>query len=56
MREARARTLSIRLNGNADADRLQALLAPFRAIEQGAGMPVEITYQTAGAACRIRLG
>jgi hypothetical protein len=31
-------------------------LAPFRAIEQGAGMPVEITYQTEGAECRIRLG
>jgi DNA polymerase-3 subunit alpha len=56
MREARARVLSIRLNGNADADRLEALLAPFRAIEQGAGMPVEISYQTAGAVCRIRLG
>lgn len=56
MREARARALSIRLNGNADADRLEQLLTPYRVKEEGAGMPVEIRYETHGAACRIRLG
>jgi hypothetical protein len=44
------------LNGNADALRLEAILSPFRAKEQGAGMPVEISYQAKGAACRVRLG
>jgi len=56
MREARARSLSIQLNGNADASRLEAILSPYRASEPGLGMPVEIRYTTEGAACRIRLG
>lgn len=56
MREARARALSIRLNGNADADRLKAMLSPYRVDEEGTGMPVEIRYESEVATCRIRLG
>jgi len=71
-REARARALRIRLNGNADANKLKTLLAPYR-VQQGAkatthvdsnnglsagsgGTPVEIIYETGQALCTLRLG
>ena len=56
MREARARALKIRLNGNADAQRLQTILAPHRASDSASGMPVDICYEVAGASCTVRLG
>jgi len=56
-REARAKALRIRLNGNADAAMLKRVLKPFRvASEQGTpGTPVEIQYATGSASCTIRL-
>jgi len=57
-REARARVLRIRLNGNADAAKLKSLLDPHRATQgnAGSGTPVEIVYETSQAQCTIRLG
>ncbi|TJZ72862.1 DNA polymerase III subunit alpha [Chitiniphilus eburneus] len=46
-----ARALSISLNGNADAARLQSLLADYT----GGRCPVEIDYRTDGAQCQLRL-
>jgi len=57
-REAKARTLRIRLNGNADAKKLKDVLAPHRTKPDDAvaGTPVEIVYETGQALCMIRLG
>jgi len=56
-REARARALRIRLNGNADASKLKAMLDPFRASSHGVeGTPVEVVYSTDSASCTVRLG
>jgi DNA polymerase-3 subunit alpha len=57
-REARARVLRIRLNGNADATKLKSLLDPHRATQgnAGTGTPVEIVYETSQALCTLRLG
>jgi DNA polymerase-3 subunit alpha len=54
-REARASCLSIGLNNNADAQRLQTLLAPHRAQEQG-GVPVEVQLQRPDYECVVQLG
>jgi DNA polymerase-3 subunit alpha len=56
-REARAKTLRIRLNGNADAVMLKRMLNPFRAAPENGlpGTPVEIQYETEGALCTLRL-
>jgi DNA polymerase-3 subunit alpha len=56
-REARAKALRIRLNGNADAAMLKRMLNPFRAAPEN-GMPgtlVEIQYETETAFCTLRL-
>jgi len=56
-REARARALRIRLNGNADAAKLKSMLDPFRASTHGVeGTPVEVFYTTDSASCTVRLG
>ena len=57
-REARARTLRITLNGNADAARLRQLLNPFRAEPENgiAGVPVEIRLRRDDYSCTVRLG
>ncbi|WP_302357058.1 DNA polymerase III subunit alpha [Alcaligenes sp. YSL9] len=54
-REARASCLSIGLNNNADAQRLQTLLAPHRAQEQG-GVPVEVQLLRPDYECVVQLG
>ena len=56
-REARAKALRIRLNGNADAVLLKKMLGPFRATTSGQarGTPVEILYENAGLGCVLRL-
>ena len=56
-REARAKALRIRLNGNADAAMLKRVLNPFRAAPENGmpGTPVEIQYETATALCTLRL-
>jgi DNA polymerase-3 subunit alpha len=56
MRESRARALKIQFNGNADAQRLQAMLSPYRAHGSEQGMAVEVAYENAGAQCVVRLG
>ena len=56
MRQARARALKIQLNGNADAQKLQEVLKPYRAAEPQQGMTVEVAYETQGAQCVLRLG
>jgi DNA polymerase-3 subunit alpha len=56
VREARARALTVQLNGNADAKRLKDVLSPYRAQVPSAGMPVEVVYETQGASCVVRLG
>lgn len=53
MRQSRARALRIELNGNADAKKLQTLLAPYR---HEAGLPVELDYQTSQSRCTVKLG
>lgn len=57
-REARAKSLRIRLNGNADAAMLKRVLNPFRASPENgfAGTPVEVIYENARASCTLRLG
>ncbi len=57
-REARAKSLRIRLNGNADAAMLKRVLNPFRASPENgfAGTPVEVIYENARARCTLRLG
>jgi len=56
-REARAKALRIRLNGNADATMLKRMLNPYRAAPENGlpGTPVEIQYETAIASCTLRL-
>jgi DNA polymerase-3 subunit alpha len=56
-REARAKALRIRLNGNADAVMLKRMLNPFRAAPENGlpGTPVEIIYEACGASCTLRL-
>ncbi|NGM88884.1 DNA polymerase III subunit alpha [Parapusillimonas sp. SGNA-6] len=57
-REAKARSLRITLNGNADATRLRQLLNPFRAEPENGvpGVPVEIRLKRDDFLCTIRLG
>jgi DNA polymerase-3 subunit alpha len=57
-REARARSLRIRLNGNADADHLRKLLNPYRAEPENGvpGTPVEVVYKRGNFLCTVRLG
>ncbi|GAB2915629.1 DNA polymerase III subunit alpha [Paralcaligenes sp. KSB-10] len=57
-REARARTLRITLNGNADAVRLRQMLNPFRAEPENGvpGVPVEILLKRHDFLCTLRLG
>ena len=57
-REARARSLRIRLNGNADAVMLKRILNPYRSAPANGfpGTPVELVYTTKQAACVVRLG
>jgi DNA polymerase-3 subunit alpha len=43
------------MNGEADARRLQQVLAPYRASGGGA-CPVVVAYRNAAAACEIALG
>jgi DNA polymerase-3 subunit alpha len=50
-----AARLRIAMNGQADAKRLQQVLAPYRASGQGACLVV-ITYESAKAACEVALG
>ncbi|NYT38468.1 DNA polymerase III subunit alpha [Allopusillimonas soli] len=56
-REARARSLRITLNGNADATRLRQLLNPFRAEPENGipGVPVEIRLRRDDYDCVVRL-
>jgi DNA polymerase-3 subunit alpha len=57
-REARARSLRIRLNGNADAEQLRKLLNPYRAEPENGvpGTPVEVIYTRDNFLCTVRLG
>jgi DNA polymerase-3 subunit alpha len=57
-REARARSLRIRLNGNADAAHLRKLLNPYRAEPENGipGTPVEVVYMRGNFLCTVRLG
>jgi DNA polymerase-3 subunit alpha len=57
-REARARSLRIRLNGNADAEHLRKLLNPYRAEPENGvpGTPVEVVYTRGNFLCTVRLG
>jgi len=57
-REARARALRIRLNGQADADKLRQMLHPYRAEPDSGipGTPVEISYMRNNFLCTVRLG
>jgi len=50
-----AARLRISMNGQADAKRLQQVLAPYRASGGGA-CPVVVSYRNAAAACEIALG
>jgi DNA polymerase-3 subunit alpha len=57
-REARARSLRVRLNGQADATKLHQMLNPFRAEPENGvpGVPVDIIYRgKAGFECTMRL-
>ncbi|SMC21921.1 DNA polymerase-3 subunit alpha [Andreprevotia lacus DSM 23236] len=47
-----ARSLTLQMNGNADADKLREMLTPHN----GGVCPVEIAYQRDGAACQLQLG
>jgi len=57
-REAKARSLRIALNGNADAARLRTLLNPYRAEPENGvpGVPVEVRVSRKGYSCAVRLG
>ncbi len=56
-REARARVLRVRLNGNANAEQLRKLLNPYRAEPENgiAGIPVEVEYNKDNFRCTVRL-
>ncbi|AWB32629.1 DNA polymerase III subunit alpha [Orrella marina] len=56
MRQARARALSIRFNGNADATRLAQVLEPYRLAPEFDGTPVEVFYESDVASCMLKLG
>ena len=57
-REARAKSLRVKLNGGADAARLRQLLNPFRAEPENGipGVPVDIVYTKNNFLCTVRLG
>jgi DNA polymerase-3 subunit alpha len=57
-REARAKSLRVKLNGQADAKRLYQLLNPFRAEPENGipGVPVDIIYSRDNFQCTVRLG
>jgi len=55
LRSRYAGRLRISVNGQADAKRLQQLLAPYRASGNGA-CQVVISYRNSGAACEVALG
>jgi DNA polymerase-3 subunit alpha len=57
-REARAKALRIRLEGQTDAATLRQLLNPYRAEPENGipGTPVEITYLRDNFLCTVRLG
>jgi DNA polymerase-3 subunit alpha len=55
MRARFAARLRIAMNGQADARRLQQLLAPYRAGAQG-GCAVVVAYRNASAGCEVALG
>ncbi len=57
-REAKARALSIRFNGNAHVESLRSVLNPHRADPENGfpGTPVEIVYHREDAKCVVRLG
>jgi len=57
-REARAKSLRVRLNGQADAGRLRQMLNPFRAEPENGvpGVPVDIVYGRDNFLCTVRLG
>jgi DNA polymerase-3 subunit alpha len=57
-REARAQSLKISLNGNADAARLRKVLNPYRAEPENGvpGVPVEVLLKRNGYQCAVRLG
>jgi DNA polymerase III subunit alpha len=53
MRQSKARALSIRLNGDANAQKLHELLTPYR---HSNGLMVEVEYETKQTICRLKLG
>jgi DNA polymerase-3 subunit alpha len=55
LRSRYAARLRIAMNGQADAKRLQQVLAPYRAAGHG-GCLVVITYENAKAVCEVALG
>jgi DNA polymerase-3 subunit alpha len=55
LRSRYAGRLRISVNGQADAKRLQQVLAPYRAAGNGACLVV-VSYSNANAACEIALG
>ena len=57
-REAHAKCLHIRLNGQADAARLKQILNPFRAEPENGvpGVAVEVALHRGEYACQLRLG
>lgn len=57
-REARAKSLRVKLNGGADAARLRQMLNPFRAEPENGipGVPVDIVYTRNNFLCTVRLG
>ncbi len=55
LRARYAARLKIAMNGQADAKRLQQVLAPYRATGNGACLVI-VTYQNAQAECEITLG
>jgi DNA polymerase-3 subunit alpha len=57
-REARAASLRVRLNGQANSDDLRSMLSPYRATAENGvpGVPVEIALHRNGFECQVRLG
>jgi DNA polymerase-3 subunit alpha len=55
MRGRFASRLRIAMNGQADARRLQELLAPYR-VSGGGACQVVVAYRNASAACDVALG
>ncbi len=50
-----ARSLTVRLNGNACSRQLREHFRDWICTDEQSGCPVEIAYRTAGAECRVRL-